>query len=82
MRYRGRNVAERSFGWLKKFRRFSTGYDNLARSFAAFIKRAFCFRYLLKILMEKKSAILEHCLGSTGSVVSCSSGITTSYGGS
>ncbi|GEM_PF-3655781 len=36
VRYRWRNVVERCFGWLKKFRRFSTGDEKLAGSFAAF----------------------------------------------
>jgi len=56
-RYRGRNVVERCFGWLKKFRRFSTRYDKLAGSFVAFIKLAFCLRYLRELLMERKPAI-------------------------
>ena len=43
-RYRKRNVVERCFGWLKKFRRFSARYEKLAGSFAAFIKLAFCLR--------------------------------------
>jgi len=54
-RYRGRNVVERCFGWLKKFRRFSTRYDKLAGSFVAFIKLAFCLRYLRELLMERKA---------------------------
>ncbi|MEZ6927592.1 MULTISPECIES: IS5 family transposase [unclassified Aeromonas] len=55
-RYRRRNVVERCFGWLKKFRRFSTRYEKLAGSFAAFIKLAFCLRYLRELLVDKKPA--------------------------
>ncbi|HDO1318976.1 TPA: IS5 family transposase [Aeromonas veronii] len=55
-RYRRRNVAERCFGWLKKFRRSSTRYENLAGSFAAFIKLAFCLRYLRELLVDRKQA--------------------------
>lgn len=53
-RYRRRNVVERCFGWLKKFRRFSTRYEKLAGSFAAFIKLAFCLRYLRELLVDRK----------------------------
>ncbi|WP_310012114.1 transposase, partial [Aeromonas salmonicida] len=49
------NVVERCFGWLKKFRRFSTRYEKLAGSFAAFIKLAFCLRYLGELLADKKT---------------------------
>ncbi|MDX7837254.1 IS5 family transposase [Aeromonas caviae] len=55
-RYRRRNVVERCFGWLKKFRRFSTRYEKLAGSFAAFIKQAFCLRYLREQLVDRKPA--------------------------
>ncbi|QXB28396.1 IS5 family transposase [Aeromonas sp. FDAARGOS 1405] len=55
-RYRRRNVVERCFGWLKKFRRFSTRYEKLAGSFAAFIKLAFCLRYLRELLVDRKPA--------------------------
>lgn len=55
-RYRRRNVVERCFGWLKKFRRFSTRYEKLAGSFAAFIKLAFCLRYLRELLVDRKLA--------------------------
>jgi transposase len=51
-----RNVVERCFGWLKKFRRFSTRYEKLAGSFAAFIKLAFCLRYLRELLVDRKPA--------------------------
>ncbi|MEH8223322.1 transposase [Aeromonas veronii] len=44
------------FGWLKKFRRFSTRYEKLAGSFAAFIKLAFCLRYLRELLVDRKPA--------------------------
>jgi transposase len=55
-RYRRRNVVERSLGWLKKFRRSSTRYEKLAVSFAAFIKLAFCLRYLRELLVDRKPA--------------------------
>jgi hypothetical protein len=55
-RYRRRNVVERCFGWLKKFRRFSTRYEKLAGCFAAFIKLAFCLRYLRELLVDRKPA--------------------------
>ncbi|MGU5625140.1 transposase [Aeromonas caviae] len=55
-RYRRRNVVERGFGWLKKFRRFSTRYEKLAGSFAAFIKLAFCLSYLRELLVDRKPA--------------------------
>jgi transposase len=55
-RYRRRNVVEGCFGWLKKFRRFSTRYEKLAGSFAAFIKLAFCLRYLRELLVDRKPA--------------------------
>ncbi|MNS76959.1 hypothetical protein D3C72_1105260 [compost metagenome] len=55
-RYRRRNVVERRFGWLKKFRQFSTRYEKLAGSFAAFIKLAFCLRYLRELLAGRKPA--------------------------
>ncbi|MFQ2790247.1 transposase, partial [Aeromonas veronii] len=51
-----RNVVERCFGWLKKFRRFSTRYEKLAKSFAAFIKLAFCLRYLRELCVDRKPA--------------------------
>lgn len=51
-RYRRRNVVERCFGWLK----FSTWYEKLAGSFAAFIKLAFCLRYLRELLVDRKPA--------------------------
>lgn len=35
--YRGRNVIERGFGWLKELRRIATRYDKLARSFRAMV---------------------------------------------
>ncbi|WP_182936299.1 IS5 family transposase [Aeromonas caviae] len=54
--YRRRNVVERCFGWLKKFRRFSTRYEKLAKSFAAFIKLAFCLRYLRELCVDRKPA--------------------------
>ncbi|MGL5176851.1 MAG: IS5-like element ISAs34 family transposase, partial [Aeromonas veronii] len=40
----------------KKFRRFSTRYEKLAGSFAAFIKLAFCLRYLRELLVDRKPA--------------------------
>lgn len=55
-RYRRRNVVERCFGWLKKFRRLSTRYEKLAGSFAAFIKLAFCLHYLRELLVDRKPA--------------------------
>ena len=55
-RYRRRNVVERCFRWLKKLRRFSTRYEKLAVSFAAFIKQAFCRRYLRELLVDRKPA--------------------------
>ncbi|WP_447770005.1 IS5 family transposase [Aeromonas veronii] len=55
-RYRRRNVVERCFGWLKKFRRLSTRYEKLAGIFAAFIKQAFCLRYLRELLVDRKLA--------------------------
>jgi transposase len=35
--YRGRNVIERMFGWLKNWRRIATRYDRLAVNFIAAI---------------------------------------------
>ena len=54
--YRRRNVVERCFGRLKKFRRFSTRYEKLAGSFAAFIKLVFCLLYLRELLADRKPA--------------------------
>ena len=36
-KYRQRNVVERSFSWLKEFRRIATRYDKLSRSFYAMV---------------------------------------------
>ena len=36
-RYRNRNVIERFFGWIKRFRRVATRYEKKAINFAGFI---------------------------------------------
>ena len=36
-RYRGRNIIERCFGWIKELRRVCTRYDKLASSFRAMV---------------------------------------------
>lgn len=61
-RYRNR----RSFGWLKKFYRSSARYEKLAGRFAAFIKLAFCLRYLQELLVDSKPAFFEYNLGIKG----------------
>jgi transposase len=35
--YRRRNIIERTFGWLKNWKRIATGYDRLAVNFLAAI---------------------------------------------
>ncbi|MFP5300635.1 IS5 family transposase [Cobetia sp. SIMBA_158] len=44
--YRQRNIVERSFSWLKEFRRIATRYEKLARSFYAMVCVA-CIRRCL-----------------------------------
>jgi len=45
--YRRRNIVERSFSWLKEFRRIVTRYEKLARSFYAMVCLA-CIRRCLR----------------------------------
>ncbi|MBR9753372.1 MAG: IS5 family transposase [Gammaproteobacteria bacterium] len=45
--YRQRNIVERSFSWLKEFRRIATRYEKLARSFYAMVCVA-CIRRCLR----------------------------------
>lgn len=47
--YKGRNIIERSIGWLKEMRRIGTRYDKLAVNFKAMVELAMirlCFRFL------------------------------------
>ena len=43
--YKGRNVIERCFCWLKDFRRIATRYDKLARNFLAAVQLAAIVAY-------------------------------------
>ncbi|WP_342446944.1 transposase [Cobetia amphilecti] len=45
--YRQRNIVERSFSWLKEFRRIATRYEKLARSLYAIVCVA-CIRRCLR----------------------------------
>ena len=46
IRYRGRNVIERSIGWLKECRSIATRFEKLALHYAGLVKLAIIERYL------------------------------------
>ena len=45
--YRGRNVIERMFGWIKEFRRIGTRYNKIAANFLSAIVLAAAVVYWL-----------------------------------
>jgi len=50
-RYRGRNVIERSIGWLKECRSLATGFEKLAVHYLGMVHLAMIERYL-KVLAQ------------------------------
>ena len=55
-RYRGRNVIERSIGWLKECRSLATRYEKLAIHYLGMVQLAIIERYL---------KMLEPCVADT-----------------
>ncbi len=49
VKYKGRNIIERTIGWLKNARRIATRYDKLATSYLTFIKLA-AIRNVIKLI--------------------------------
>jgi len=53
-RYRGRNVIERSIGWLKECRSVATRFEKLAVHYLGMVQLAIIQRYL-KLLVQSES---------------------------